>query len=183
MYYIYTDGSTKGNGKDGNTGGYAFIVYDQWNERVVDAYAKTGIENTTNNRMELMAILSGLFMWEKRMRKKDERREIWLYSDSQYALNSLFVWSKNWANNGWKTSTGTKVKNLDLIKDFYDKQWAPYLKNINEGKRNSWSMFHYDWVHGHDKFVGNIIADKLATGEMVPEEVIGKRMWELQDVK
>lgn len=183
MYNIYTDGSTRRNGKDGNIGGYAFVVYDTWQERVVDAYAKINIENTTNNKMELTAILSALFMWEKRMRNKDQKREIYLYSDSQYALNSLFVWSKGWANNGWKTATGTKVKNLDLIKPFYDKQWGPFLKNVNEGKRNSWSKFYYQWVQGHSESTLNIIADKLATGELTPEKVIGKAIWELTDVK
>ena len=173
FYKIYTDGSTKGNGKEKNTGGYAFIVTDYFGD-IIDAYAETGIENTTNNRMELTAILAALFMYEKRMRNKDQNAEIQLYSDSEYALKALFSWSTGWASNGWKTSKGEDVKNQDLIKNFYDKQWAPYLKNLVEGKRNSWSKFSYFHVNGHSTNEYNNIADKLATGEYTVDEVLNR---------
>lgn len=173
FYKIYTDGSTKGNGKEKNTGGYAFIVVDGFGN-IVDAYAETGIENTTNNRMELTAIIAALFMNEKRMRIKDECAEIFLYSDSEYALNSLFKWSDSWAKNGWKTASGSDVKNQDLIKPFYDKQWGPFLKNIEEGKRNSWSRFSYYYVKGHSIDNYNNTVDKLATGEYTVDQVLEK---------
>lgn len=173
IYYIYTDGSTRKNGKENSVGGYAFVVFNDRGD-IIDAYAKTEIENTTNNRMELTAILAALFMYEKRMRIKDQKAEIVLYSDSEYALNSLFSWSKEWANNGWHTKSGSEVKNQDLIKNFYDKQWGPYLKNFYDGKRNSWSRFTYKYVKGHDKSLGNNIADQLATGELKVEDVLKK---------
>lgn len=174
MYYkIYTDGSTKRNGKEGNTGGYAFIVVDDFGN-IIDAYAETGIPDTTNNRMELTAIIAALFMNEKRMRKKDENAVISLYSDSEYALNSLFKWSNSWAANDWKTTQGTDVKNQDLIKPFYDKQWGPYLKNIEEGKKNSWSRFSYNYVRGHSTDNYNNTVDKLATGEYTVDQVLEK---------
>ena len=174
MYYkIYTDGSTKNNGKDGTVGGYAFLVTDPYGN-IIDAYAENNIPDTTNNRMELTAILAALFMYEKRMRRKDQDASIELYSDSEYALRSLFQWSTNWASNGWKTAKGTDVKNQDLIKNFYDKQWYPYLKNQAEGKRNSWSKFFYFHVKGHSEDKYNNIVDKLATGEYTVEEVLKK---------
>lgn len=172
-YRIYTDGSTRNNGKDGNVGGYGFLVLDQYNN-IVDAYAETNIENTTNNRMELTAIVAALFMWEKRMRNKDEGSYIELYSDSEYALKSLFSWSHTWAMNGWKTTQGTEVKNQDLIKNFYDKQWSKYLDNMVKGKRNSWSKFSYSHIHGHNGNKYNELADKLATGQISPESIIAK---------
>ena len=154
VYYIYTDGSTRKNGKENSVGGYAFVVFND-RGNVIDAYAKTEIENTTNNRMELTAILAALFMYEKRMRIKDQRAEIVLYSDSEYALKSLFSWSKEWADNDWHT-------------------WGPYLKNLYDGKRNSWSRFTYMYVKGHDKSLGNNMADQLATGELKVEDVLKK---------
>ncbi len=172
IYNIYTDGSVKRNGNNGSIGGYAFIVTDGYG-CLVDAYAKTGIENTTNNRMELTAILAALFMYQKRMRtSKDEGAHINLYSDSAYALNALFQWSISWANNDWKTASGQKVKNQDLIKNFYDKQWGVYQKNIQLNKRDSWRNFIYNYVKGHEGNPGNELADKLATGELTPDKLV-----------
>ncbi len=170
-YYIYTDGSAKNNGSESSIGGYGFVVTDS-SGRLIDAYAKTNIENTTNNRMELTAILAALFMYEKRMRIKDERAYIYLFSDSNYALNSLFKWCPEWERNEWKTASGSDVKNLDLIQNFYNKQWKPYLENMRDGKRNSWSRFSYQYVQGHATSKWNNIADKLATGQITPEDVL-----------
>lgn len=172
IYDIYTDGSTKRNGADSNVGGYAFVVVDSYRGTLLDAYAQTGIENTTNNRMELMAILSALFMYQKRMRSsKDEGAIIRLFSDSIYALNSLFVWSMDWAVHSWKTKTGTEVKNKDLIKPFYEKYWGRYLKNQMAGRTDSWRNFQWHHIEGHHGYKWNEIADKLATGELTVEEV------------
>ena len=171
-YKIYTDGSTKRNGKDGSIGGYAFVVVDNRGV-LVDAYAQTNIENTTNNRMELTAILAALFMYQKRMRtSKDEGAYITLYSDSEYALKCLFRWNREWASNGWLTKTGTEVKNKDLIKPFYDKYWGKYLDNIAEGKSDSWRNFEYVYVPGHSNIYWNELADRLAAGQLTVEEAL-----------
>lgn len=170
-YRIYTDGSTKRNGKDGNSGGYGFLVINDLGT-IIDAYSETNIKDTTNNRMELTAILAALFMYEKRMRNKDQQAYITLYSDSEYALNSLFNWSIGWDRDGWKTTSGTVVKNQDLIKPFFDKQWKPYLNNMANGRANSWSRFEFRYIKGHGTDKYNNLADKLATGEITPEEII-----------
>ena len=165
---FYTDGAYSSKSE---MGGWAAICVEE--ENIIDT--QSGYEPyTTNNRMELTAIIAALFMNEKRMRIKDEMAEIFLYSDSEYALNSLFKWSDSWAKNGWKTANGSDVKNQDLIKPFYDKQWGPFLKNIEEGKRNSWSRFSYYYVKGHSTDNYNNTVDKLATGEYTVDQVLEK---------
>ena len=173
VYYIYTDGSVKKNEDGKKVGGYGYVVFDLYGN-LIDAYSQNNIENTTHNRMELTAILAALFMYEKRMRIKDQRANIYLYSDSEYALKSLFSWCKDWAENGWHTMSGSEVKNQDLIKNFYDKQWGPYLKNLDECKKNSWSRFNYSYIKGHNGIIGNELADKLATGQITAKDILDK---------
>ena len=132
---IYTDGACSGNpGK----GGWGVLIQENDNEKKL-----SGSElNTTNNRMELTAVIKALEHY-------DEAREIEVFTDSKYVMQGITEWIKNWKNNHWKTSQKKDVKNKDL--------WV-LLDNVSEKHDIRWS-----WVKGHAGDYGNEIADKLAT--------------------
>ena len=97
---IYTDGACSGNpGK----GGWAAIILDDSNQSNI-----SGSENnTTNNRMELMAPIMAL----KKIKKKSE---ITIFTDSKYVKDGITDWIKKWKINNWKSSNKKPVKNKDL---------------------------------------------------------------------
>ena len=130
---IYTDGACSGNpGK----GGWAAVILNGNSIEKISGSA----ENTTNNRMELMALISALKF------VKDQNLEI--FTDSKYAKDGIEKWIINWKKNGWKTSNKEDVKNKDL--------WIE-LDKLNKKKKIKWT-----WVKGHagDKY--NSLADELA---------------------
>lgn len=101
---IYTDGACSGNP---GAGGYAAILIYGNNEKVVSGFEP----HTTNNRMELKAVISGLSMLK-------EQCNVTVYTDSAYVANAFNKnWLKSWQINGWKTSTNKQVKNVDLWQD------------------------------------------------------------------
>jgi ribonuclease HI len=132
---IYTDGACSGNpGK----GGWGVLIQEDDNEKKL-----SGSElNTTNNRMELTAVIKALEHY-------DEAREIEVFTDSKYVMQGITEWIKNWKNNHWKTSQKKDVKNKDL--------WI-LLDTVSAKHDIKWS-----WVKGHAGDYGNEIADKLAT--------------------
>ena len=132
---IYTDGACSGNpGK----GGWGALIQENNNEKKL-----SGSElNTTNNRMELTAVIKALEHY-------DEAREIEVFTDSKYVMQGITEWIKNWKNNHWKTSQKKDVKNKDL--------WV-LLDTVSAKHDVKWS-----WVKGHAGDYGNEIADKLAT--------------------
>tara|TARA_X000000368_G_scaffold225114_1_gene177696 strand:- start:617 stop:1045 length:429 start_codon:yes stop_codon:yes gene_type:complete len=132
---IYTDGACSGNpGK----GGWGALIQENDNEKKL-----SGSElNTTNNRMELTAVIKALEHY-------DEAREIEVFTDSKYVMQGITEWIKNWKNNHWKTSQKKDVKNKDL--------WI-LLDTVSAKHDIKWS-----WVKGHAGDYGNEIADKLAT--------------------
>ena len=132
---IYTDGACSGNpGK----GGWGALIQENDNEKKL-----SGSElNTTNNRMELTAVIKALEHY-------DEAREIEVFTDSKYVMQGITEWIKNWKNNHWKTSQKKDVKNKDL--------WI-LLDTVSAKHDVKWS-----WVKGHAGDYGNEIADKLAT--------------------
>ena len=97
---LYTDGACSGNP---GVGGYGAILMYKGKERVI-----SGVEGmTTNNRMELMAVIKGLEALK-------EPCKVDIYSDSAYVVNAFLQdWITNWQNNGFKTSKG-KVLNIEL---------------------------------------------------------------------
>lgn len=132
---IYTDGSLK---KIGNKafGGWSFIVVKDTKEQFIDS----GSENdTTNQRMELTAILKAL-KYIQEHRKKSEK--VILYSDSAYFVNCfLQEWYLKWQSNGWINSTGNDVANKDLwleIIPFFDNFWYDFRK-IEGHSGNYWN--------------------------------------------
>ena len=132
---IYTDGACSGNpGK----GGWGALIQENDNEKKL-----SGSElNTTNDRMELTAVIKALEHY-------DEAKEIEVFTDSKYVMQGITEWIKNWKTNHWKTSQKKDVKNKDL--------WV-LLDSVSAKHDIKWS-----WVKGHAGDYGNEIADKLAT--------------------
>ena len=132
---IYTDGACSGNpGK----GGWGALIQENDNEKKL-----SGSElNTTNNRMELTAVIRALEHY-------DEAKEIEVFTDSKYVMQGITEWIKNWKTNHWKTSQKKDVKNKYL--------WV-LLDSVSAKHDIKWS-----WVKGHAGDYGNEIADKLAT--------------------
>ena len=131
---IFTDGACSGN--PGNGGWGAYIEID---EKKIEL---SGSENnTTNNRMELKAVISALAY----LRKK---RDIILFTDSKYVMKGIQEWIQKWKTNNWKTSQKKTVKNKDL--------WVELDSLTNK------HSIQWEWVKGHSGNYGNEIADRLA---------------------
>ena len=102
---IYTDGACSGNQNETNIGGWGAIL--EYGTHQKELYG--GEPNTTNNRMEMMALLSALRALKK------EGQTIRVFSDSSYLMNCFREkWYENWRKNQWKTSKKTDVENKDL---------------------------------------------------------------------
>lgn len=133
---IYTDGACSGNpGK----GGFGVILNYMGKIKEISQ----GFECTTNNRMEIMAALTGLNALKEPCR-------VILYSDSKYLINSVNKkWIDSWQKNGWKNSKREKVKNKELFEELIR------LLNIHDVELR--------WVKGHDGHPENERCDLLAT--------------------
>ena len=134
MLKIWTDGSCLGNP---GPGGWGFIATDGKNV----AERSGGERDTTNNRMELMAVIRALTA----AHKHDENE---IHTDSQYVKNGMQVWLKNWKKNNWRTSTKKPVKNQDLWQKLDE---LAYTKKL-----------HWVWVRGHAGEDMNERVDTLA---------------------
>jgi len=132
---IYTDGACSGNPGIGGWG--AYLTYKD-NVKELSGSA----ENTTNNRMELVAAIEGLKILKK-------SSKVNLYTDSVYLKDGITKWIFNWQKNNWKNANKKDVKNKDL--------WIQLLEVVNKHDIN------WIWVKGHEGNKGNEIADNLAT--------------------
>ncbi|MBD5542080.1 MAG: ribonuclease HI [Lachnospiraceae bacterium] len=139
---IYTDGSARGN-PDG-PGGYGTVLqYVDAKGVLHERELSAGYKKTTNNRMELMAVIVGLEALNRPC-------QVELYSDSKYVIDAFEKnWVDSWLKNGWKNSQKKPVKNIDL--------W----KRLLEAK--SKHQVHFNWVKGHAGHPENERCDKLAT--------------------
>ena len=122
MIKAFTDGSSKGNGKknclagcgvyypNGITSGEnkPVSISMQLSEAIKEV-KYNGSLNNTNNTGELMAILLALYCITQK------ETDLMIYSDSMYCINSIVIWSKGWIKNGWIASTGSPVKNKEII--------------------------------------------------------------------
>jgi ribonuclease HI len=131
---IYTDGSCKGNPGPGGWGAWLSS-----GEHSKDLFGGEAV--TTNNRMELMAVIQALTAL-KGPSKVD------LYTDSQYVRQGITTWIHNWKRRGWMTTDKKPVKNVDL--------W----RELDDATRQHTVEWH--WVKGHAGDVGNERADALA---------------------
>lgn len=135
---IYTDGACSGNP---GPGGYAAILKYQNKEKEISG----GEKSTTNNRMELLAVISAL-------KSLKEPCEVDLYSDSQYVCNALTLgWAKKWKENNWMRNRKDKALNPEL--------WDELLSLCDIHKVNP------IWVRGHNGHEYNERCDKLAVKE------------------
>lgn len=139
---IYTDGAARGN-PDG-PGGYGTVLeYVDTKGQLHTKEISQGYKKTTNNRMELMAVIAGL---EALNRPCD----VELYSDSQYVVNAFNQhWIDGWIKKGWKRGKNEPVKNVDLWKRLLA---AKEKHNVT-----------FIWVKGHDGHPQNERCDYLAT--------------------
>ena len=131
---IYTDGACSGNPGPGGWG--AVLLYKEHQKKI-----SGGEANSTNNRMEMRAIIEALKILKK-------PREITVYTDSKYAMDGITKWIFSWKKNGWRTANKKPVKNLEL--------WQELEEEINR-HQISWK-----WVKGHDGNHFNEMADELA---------------------
>lgn len=132
---IYTDGACSGNP---GPGGYGVILEFDGQEKELSA----GYKHTTNNRMELMAIITGLEALK-------EPCKVDLYSDSRYIVDAVNKgWARRWQENGWKRNKKEMAKNPDL--------WERLLKLLDKHQ----VAFH--WVKGHADHPQNERCDQLA---------------------
>lgn len=136
---IYTDGACSNNpGK----GGWAAILIYNGHEKIISG----GYPETTNNRMELFAIINALLQLK-------EKCDVTIYSDSAYSLDPFFKgWLNEWQANNWKTAAKTPVKNIDL--------WKALLIEVN---KHSVSFVK---VKGHSDNEYNNRCDELARREI-----------------
>lgn len=134
MLKIWTDGSCLGNP---GPGGWAFVATNGQNT----AERSGGERDTTNNRMELMAVIRALTAAHR-------HNEIELHTDSQYVKNGMQSWLKNWKKNNWHTANKKPVKNQDL--------WMQ-LDALSGAIK-----IHWHWVRGHNGDEMNERCDELA---------------------
>lgn len=139
---MYTDGSARGN-PDG-PGGYGTILhYIDGNGTLHEREYSAGYKKTTNNRMELMAVIVGLEALKKPC-------QVEIISDSKYVTDAFNQhWIEGWLKKNWKNSTNKPVKNVDL--------WKRLLKAMNP------HQVVFTWVKGHAGHPENERCDSLAT--------------------
>ena len=105
---VYTDGSSRGNGRNGAMAGYG-VYWDDPRYHHLNVSKQLEGDVQTNNRAELQAIISAVEL------APDPDAPLQIYTDSRYAINAVTAWMPMWRKNGWVTSTGNPVLNQDLI--------------------------------------------------------------------
>jgi ribonuclease HI len=139
---VFTDGSSRGNP---GQGGWGAVVIAH--EKVTELGGREDM--TTNNRMEMTAVLEALQYIEK----KKYDGNIQIHTDSAYVLQGATLWMYGWARNGWKTKTGDDVLNQDIWKDISAVLFR--LKQTHE--------VEFVKVSGHSGHIGNERVDAIAT--------------------
>ena len=136
---LYTDGACSGNP---GIGGWAAVLIYKGHQKQISG----GEKETTNNRMEISAVVNGL-------KKLKQACRVTIYSDSAYVVNAINNdWLTNWQLNGWKTANKKEVLNRDLWEELLDllsKHQATFVK-----------------VKGHADNELNNLCDKLAVAEV-----------------
>jgi ribonuclease HI len=131
----YTDGACKGNPGIGGWG----VVFS---ENGVEKELCGGEFNTTNNKMELTAVIKAF------EECSEDVETVLIITDSQYVMKGITEWVKVWQNNGWKTAKREPVKNKEL--------WIELIEMVKVYDT------YWKWVRGHNTNTGNIRADELA---------------------
>ncbi len=131
---VYTDGACKGNPGPGGWGAWI-----RWGEHEREMFGGEAL--TTNNRMELTAVIEALTALKRGCR-------VAIYTDSEYVRNGITSWIHNWKSRGWRTADRKPVKNIEL--------WQR-LDALAAQHEVQWH-----WVRGHNGDPGNERADQLA---------------------
>lgn len=153
---LFTDGAARGNPE--GPGGYgAILQYTDSNGTLHEKEMSAGYKQTTNNRMELLGVITGLEALKKPC-------EVEVISDSKYVTDAFNQnWVENWIQKGWRTSTNKPVKNIDL--------WKRLIVLVKQHDVT------FTWVKGHDGHLENERCDRLATsaadGSNLLDDVIG----------
>ena len=134
---VFTDGSSEGNPGPGGWG--AVLVVD--GQVVAQDYGSE--PHTTNNRMELTAMIAGL-----KMLPSDTDADV--YTDSELVVNILTKWAEGWKARGWTKKSSGPIANLELVKEAYE---------LSRQKPNA----HIRWIKAHSGYRWNEYADSLAT--------------------
>ena len=135
---IYSDGACRGNP---GPGGWGALLRTSRGAQVVEKELYGGEAATTNNRMELTAVIRALEALKRRSRVK-------LYTDSQYVKKGISEWVHDWKRRGWRTADKKPVKNIDLWQEL------DALAALHE--------IEWHWVKGHAGHPENERADALA---------------------
>ncbi|MCR4672940.1 MAG: ribonuclease HI [Lachnospiraceae bacterium] len=147
---IYTDGSSRGNPGPGGYG--AVLLFTDSKGETHRKEISAGYRMTTNNRMELMAVISAL-------NELLVPCDVDLYSDSKYIVDAVNEhWIDKWMKNGWKRNRKDPVANPDL--------WKLLLSAMNDHQVS----FH--WVKGHDGVAQNEVCDRLAVAAAEGSELL-----------
>lgn len=133
---MYTDGACKGNP---GPGGWGVLLRHGTTEKELSG----GERLTTNNRMELLAVIKGLSALRRPC-------EVDVYLDSQYVRQGITQWIHGWKKRGWRTASGQPVKNVEL--------W----QRLDALTHQSEHVIRWHWVKGHAGHPGNEHADALA---------------------
>ncbi len=144
---IYTDGACKGNP---GPGGWGVLLQSGGTEKELFG----GERSTTNNRMELMAVIQALSALKRPC-------NVTLYLDSQYVLKGMTEWLPGWKAKGWRTASKAPVKNVEL--------W----QQLDQLVQDSGHVIDWRWVRGHNGDPGNERADALANRGV--EQVLAPR--------
>ena len=139
-YIIYTDGACSGNP---GAGGWAAIIFDKSSGQ--KSHRVGGEIETTNNRMELRAIIEALESLPK-------ASSLVVFTDSKYVINGIESWIVKWKTNNWLGSNKKKIKNKDLWKR---------LDNLSSQFQIKWN-----WVRGHSGDKYNEEVDRLARSQI-----------------
>lgn len=131
---LYTDGACSGNPGPGGWG--ALLIYGEHRKEL-----NGGEPATTNNRMELQAVIEGVRALKRQL-------PVTIYTDSTYVMKGITEWIEGWKRKGWMTAARKPVKNEDLWRE---------LEAALEGHEVEWR-----WVKGHSGDPGNEAADALA---------------------
>ncbi|WWW13248.1 ribonuclease HI [Spirobacillus cienkowskii] len=145
---LYSDGACSGNP---GPGGWACVLIYNNQKRRISGYEK----HTTNNKMELMGVIRGLESLTRPM-------PVLIITDSQYVKNAFTAgWLENWQKNGWKTKSGSPVKNQEL-----------WLQLCLLQRKHSLS---WQWVKGHSGDLYNEMCDELARTAILTQKGVDEK--------
>lgn len=155
MYYVYTDGACSGNRRGfGCVGGFGYAIV--LNRQII-AHGSGSAENTTNNRMEMFGVITGLKKLKEEIKRHTrltpKTQKCKILTDSKYICDNWNDYLSLWKSNGWRKTSGKPVINSDL--------WKQIDQITSE-----FESVEFEWVKGHaeDKF--NTHVDSLCVKSM-----------------